>query len=140
MIQHSTVEERVRIFGGDYIPPDMKVLLQLEDLIDQNFKEVKSPEFYAEQLNMSYFKLNEICRLYRQKTVYELWQTRYFLEAEKLLKYTGLSVKQIAQELNCCDQAYFSNCFKKWKGVRPKEFRRRLPRRSFPTHRDGLSQ
>jgi AraC family transcriptional activator of pobA len=129
-MENAIVEERVRIFGGDYIPPDMKVLLQLEDLIDRHFKEIKSTEFYAAQLNMSYFKLNEISMLYRGKTVYELWQTRFFAEAEKLLKYTGLSVKQIAQELNCCDQAYFSNCFKRWKGVRPKEFRRRLPRRS----------
>jgi AraC-like DNA-binding protein len=125
-MENSIVEQRVRIFGGEYIPPDMKVLLRLEDLIDRNFKVTKSTEFYSDQLSMSYFKLNEICRLYRGKTVYELWQTRFFAEAEKLLRYTGLSTKEIALELNCCDQAYFSNCFKRWVGVGPREYRRRL--------------
>ena len=126
MLPDSIVEERVRIFGGDYIPPDMKVLLQLEDLIDRNFKEIKSCEFYAKELSISLYRLNEISKLYRNKTVYELWQTRFFAEAEKLLKYTGLSTKEIAFELNCCDQAYFSNCFKKWTGMSPRAFRKKI--------------
>lgn len=124
MLLESIVEERVRIFGGDYIPPDMKVLLKLEDLIDRNFKEIKSPDFYAGQLNLSLSRLNGICKLYRRKTVYELWQCRFFAEAEKLLMYTGLSAKEIALELNCCDAAYFSNCFRKWSGMSPRAWRR----------------
>src|SRR5690349_5605712 len=119
MMQQSVVEERVRIFGRNYVPPDMKVLLRLEDLIDRNFKRHKSPVFYARELNISLYRLNEISRRYRGRTVYELWQTRFFSEAEKLLKYTGLSAKEIAFELNCCDQAYFSNCFKKRTGMSP---------------------
>ena len=126
MFADSIVEQRVRIFGGEYIPPDMKLLLQLEDLIDRNFKEIKSCAFYARQLSISLYRLNEICRLYRHKTVYELWQTRFFAEAEKLLKYTGLSTKEIAFELNCCDAAYLSNSFKKWSGMSPRAFRKSL--------------
>lgn len=125
MFEDSIVEERVRIFGGDYIPPDMKVLLKLEDLIDRHFKTVKNPKFYAEELGFSLRRLNEICKFYRHKTVYELWQSRLFAESEKLLKYTTLSVKEVALELNCCDAAYFINSFKKWKGITPGEYRKK---------------
>ena len=39
------------------------------------------------------------------------------------LKSTDLSVKTIAYRLNYCDEFYFSNCFKKYFGISPNQYR-----------------
>lgn len=40
-----------------------------------------------------------------------------------MLKNTNLTVRQIAVELSFADEYYFSNLFKKKKGVSPKKYR-----------------
>ena len=121
-MENLVVEERVRIFGGDYTPPDMKLLLKLEALIEANFREIRGLDFYTDQLGISAYRLNELTKFYKRKTVYLMLLDRFYEEAEKLLKYTAMSTKEIAFELNCCDAAYFSNCFKKHSGMSTKAY------------------
>lgn len=45
-------------------------------------------------------------------------------EAKKLLKNTGLSIKEISERTGFFDSNYFSNSFKKETGVSPKEYRK----------------
>ena len=49
-----------------------------------------------------------------------------FQKAQQLLLFTDLSVAQIAEELEFCDQAYFSRYFKLHQHETPSQYRRRL--------------
>jgi YesN/AraC family two-component response regulator len=48
------------------------------------------------------------------------------LVAEKMLGETFLSVKEIRAELGNLDRTHFSRTFKKYRGLTPAQFRRRL--------------
>ena len=52
--------------------------------------------------------------------------TMVFQKAQQLLLFTDLSVAQIAEQLQFCDQAYFSRYFKLHQQETPSQYRRRL--------------
>ncbi|WP_158275354.1 helix-turn-helix domain-containing protein [Pedobacter sp. HMWF019] len=93
------------------------------DLIEVHFREQKNPGFYANQLNMTLWRINRLARIYHQKTVYQLVQDRIHREAELLLRTTLMTAKEIAFEVGVCDPAYFSNCFKRVTGLTPLKYR-----------------
>ena len=49
-----------------------------------------------------------------------------FQKAQQLLLFTDLPVAQIAEQLEFCDQAYFSRSFKLHQHETPSQYRRRL--------------
>ena len=54
---------------------------------------------------------------------YQYLLTRKLETARQLLRYSNLSIKEIAEQLCFSDQYYFSNCFKKTFGLSPKFFK-----------------
>jgi AraC family transcriptional activator of pobA len=54
---------------------------------------------------------------------------RVMVEAERLLRYTDLTVQQVARQVGFADPLYFSRAFKRRRGVAPSEYRaaRRAP-------------
>ncbi|MBL7911262.1 MAG: helix-turn-helix domain-containing protein [Bacteroidia bacterium] len=95
---------------------------KLEDLIDANFKKIKSASQYAKMMFMTEKHLNRICKEYLNKTTSDLIMDRLMLEAKRLLVHSSLSVSEIADELGYLDISYFSRLFKKKCGKTPLEF------------------
>jgi AraC family transcriptional activator of pobA len=95
---------------------------KLEDLIDENFKTIKSPGQYADMMFMSEKHLARICKAYLNKTTSDLIMDRLMLEAKRLLFHSSLSISEIAGELGYLDSSYFSRLFKKKTGKTPLEF------------------
>jgi AraC family transcriptional activator of pobA len=95
---------------------------KLEDLIDRNFKKIKSPSEYAKKMFISEKHLNRICKECLNKTTSDLIVDRIMLEAKRMLIYTGDSVTEIADQLGYEDHSYFSRLFKKKCGKTPLEF------------------
>lgn len=124
MLQDSIIEERVKIFGEDYIPPDMKLVVDLKELIEQCYKEYRDPQYYVDCLSVTLAVMNPICKAYLNKTVYGLILDRIVKEAKKLLTYTRMSSRQIAFELGFRDPNYFSRFFLRETGVRPRNYRK----------------
>ena len=80
----------------------------------------------ARSVNMSRWRF---CHLF--KTEMSLSPSVYIgtlrmLEAERMLGETFLSVKEIRAELGNLDRTHFSRAFKKYRGLTPAQFRRRL--------------
>lgn len=98
-------------------------LLKFQELIDIHFLEQKSVSFYAKKLNISPPHLAKICRQKLTVSPSQLIQQRTILEAKRLLKSTDLSIKEIAFKLGFIDSPYFSNFFKQYTGMSPKQFR-----------------
>jgi AraC-like DNA-binding protein len=115
------------VFSGvreAFVCPDVRLMLDLQDLVETYYKFERDPMFYARQLDVSPYILNKACRYCFSKTVYKLLQDRVHEEAEYLLKNTRYSIKEIAYLIGCSDVAYFCRCFKRRIGMTPKEFRR----------------
>lgn len=113
------------VFGADYIAPDLKILQNLNVLIEKNYKHQKAPDYYCNCLNISLKRLNRLVDLYHQRTVYQHIQYRVFMEAERLLRHTTLTAREISFELGLCDQAYLCRKFKRITGMTPIEFRKK---------------
>ena len=58
-------------------------------------------------------------------TPYEYLMEQKTESARNLLKYSLLSVKEIADRLGFFDQYYFSNYFKQKNGISPLEYRKK---------------
>jgi AraC family transcriptional regulator len=119
-----TPEDAVRIVREEK-GVDRRVSAALE-LIDSNLHERISITDLARAVNLSRWRF---CHLFKTETslspsVYI--GTLRMLEAEKMLVGTFLSVKEIRAELGNLDRTHFSRAFKKFRGLTPAQFRRRL--------------
>jgi AraC family transcriptional activator of pobA len=95
---------------------------KLEDLIDADFKKIKSPSEYAKKMFISEKHLNRMCKECLNKTTSDLIVDRIILEAKRQLIYTSDTVAEIAEQLGYDDHSYFSRLFKKKCGKTPMEF------------------
>src|SRR5246127_390659 len=119
-----TPEDAVRIVREEK-RVDRRVSAALE-VIDSNLHERISIIELARAVNLSRWRF---CHLFKTETslspsVYI--GTLRMLEAEKMLVETFLSVKEIRAELGNLDRTHFSRAFKKYRGLTPAQFRRRL--------------
>jgi AraC-like DNA-binding protein len=97
-------------------------LKQLEQLINDNFVEIKSPAQYAALMNISPKHLNRISQALVNKSTSELIVDRVILEAKRMLLHSENTVSEIAELLGYYDYSYFSRLFKKACGETPSEF------------------
>ncbi|KEO75233.1 helix-turn-helix domain-containing protein [Anditalea andensis] len=100
-------------------------LKKLEELIDKHFRDSKSAAFYAIKMNMSTKHLNRITQAGLAKTTTELIMERVFLEAQRLLSYSAMSIAEVADNLGYDDISYFSRLFKKHLKISPSDFSKR---------------
>ncbi|NMA73332.1 MAG: helix-turn-helix domain-containing protein [Bacteroidales bacterium] len=91
-------------------------------LVDQNFVEHREVKFYADELNLSEKKLNEICKTASGKTTKQFIQERLVLEIKKEIKSGTSTLKEIAFNLGFSEPEYFTRFFKQQTSMTPKEF------------------
>ncbi|WP_269234747.1 helix-turn-helix domain-containing protein [Flavobacterium flavigenum] len=94
-----------------------------EKLLEEYFKEEKSPSFYADKLNITLKHLNRICNEILQKTATDVIMDRVILEIKRMLTDKQLAVNEIASAVGYDDYSYFSRVFKKQTGISPTAFR-----------------
>lgn len=99
------------------------VLVQLRELIEQNFHTLHSPAEYAERLHVTPKTLGRIVREQLGTTPTELIRNRVLIHAKWQLLHTLKPVKEISRELGFSDELYFSRLFKKATSVSPTFFR-----------------
>lgn len=92
-------------------------------LVQQNFKEQRFLEFYADKLSITPKHLSRTIKQHTGSTAVE-WIERYvILEAKVMLKSSNMTIQQISDELHFPSQSFFGKYFKKNVGISPKEFR-----------------
>lgn len=97
-------------------------LRKFEQLLDENYRTVKSPAAYAKMMGMSEKHLNRICKECLNKTTTEVISDRVILEAKRLLILSESSIAEVAEQLGYYDNSYFTRLFKKRTGQTPAAF------------------
>lgn len=100
-------------------------LRRFEDLLEENFKEIKSPAKYAEMMNITPKHLNRIVQSAMNQTTNDMILRRVVLEAKRMLMYTDSNFNEVASLLGYYDYPHFTRVFKKQEGLTPTEFIRK---------------
>jgi AraC-like DNA-binding protein len=102
---------------------DLDYLTLFKELVGQHFKEYKSVNHYARQINVSEKRLGQATLKTIGKTPKQVIDDRIVLEAKRLLTHTSQSIKQIGYYLGFEEPTNFIKYFRKHEGVTPIEFR-----------------
>lgn len=100
------------------------IVTAFRKLLRENFKDIKSPAEYAELMNLSLGYLNDTLKMVTGNTVSYSIQEEAIREAQRLLWYSDLSIKEIAGIIGFDDPKYFSRIFSKITNKSPAQFRR----------------
>jgi AraC-like DNA-binding protein/mannose-6-phosphate isomerase-like protein (cupin superfamily) len=95
-------------------------------LLYKNFRSQKLVADYASLLHISPNHLNKIVKQITGKSPTKWIDEVLILEAKILLYQTDFTISEIAEEIGISDQSYFSRLFKKYEGLSPIEFRKRI--------------
>jgi len=129
---HSRIElilveiNRAKLKRGDEIWKPDALFLKFLELVRANFKHNYSLTQVAQMLNTTEAKLNEQAKLHTGRTAQNVMYGLIASEAKRLLTYQNLSVKEVAYELGFNDPFYFSNFFKKYTKVSPKNYQQQF--------------
>lgn len=99
------------------------ILRDFKALVEQHFRAEHKVGGYAERLHLSAKYLSEIVKSLIGKSAKQYIQDRIVIEAKRLLRFTGSSVKEIAYDLGFEEPLHFSGFFKKCTGTSPSAFR-----------------
>lgn len=132
-ILHSYINTLTGLLTSVFIPqhqPHIKtsshkyqLVIDFKNLIAAQFKEIKQVKEYAARLNITPLYLNEVSKEVTGFIASYWIQKEIVLEAQRLLFYTGMDIKEIAFALGYEDHTYFSRFFKKNSGMTASEFR-----------------
>lgn len=99
-------------------------VVKLRKLIDQHFREKKSPGQYADMLHMTTRHLSRICNEVMACSTSDLITERVILEAKRLLTHAEITIGEVASRLGYEDYSYFIRLFKKHTGLSPRAFQK----------------
>ncbi len=94
-------------------------------LLEQHSKRERNVSFYAKELNITPKYLSSVVKEVSGKTAARWIDESVILEAKALLKYSGMSIQEIAYHLNFSTQSFFGKYFKQHTGTSPSHFKRR---------------
>jgi AraC family transcriptional activator of pobA len=104
-------------------PPDHELVARFRQHVERRFREHVGIANYAADMKTSESRLRRACLAVAGQSPVELVHLRLLVEAERELRYTSMSVTQIAYHLGFDDPAYFSRFFAQRMGVSPRAFR-----------------
>ena len=97
---------------------------QFTQLLQEHHKRERNVGFYAEQMSITPKYLSSVIKDISGKTAARWIDEYVILEAKTLLKYSGMSIQEIANALNFSTQSFFGKYFKQHTGYSPSRFKR----------------
>lgn len=96
---------------------------EFTSLLQQYNRQERNVSFYAKKLGITPKYLSSIVKDVSGKTAARWIDESVILEAKALLKYSGLSIQEIAYQLNFSTQSFFGKYFKQHTGTSPSRFK-----------------
>ena len=122
------MEEEVSDMAGEELDPDrVKYYHAIENAIENihmNYNKKISIEELAAMCKMSMYYFHRVFKRVMGVTPVQ-YQTEYRLQvADMLMKNDHQSISTIAHMVGFNDEAYFSRCYKKYRGISPRQFQK----------------
>jgi AraC-like DNA-binding protein len=93
------------------------------ELLDKNFRSERSIGFYASKICLTPKYLSSIVKKMSGKAAGEWIDDFVIMEVKSLLKFSKMSIQEIADYMNFPNQSFFAQYFKKHTGVNPSFYR-----------------
>jgi AraC family transcriptional activator of pobA len=120
----------LRISEGTAVPApsaatrERELVAHFREVVEQRYRGHLGVGAYAREIGTSQAALRKACVRVAGQSPTQLVHARMLIEAERQLRYTGMSITEIAYYLGFEDPAYFSRFFAKGMGASPRSFRR----------------
>jgi AraC family transcriptional regulator, transcriptional activator of pobA len=103
---------------------DLQLYQQFDELLERDFAANHDAAHYADELGVTTGTLSRLLTKLTGRSTKQVILDRVILEAVRLLRFSDLQVKEIADRLGFSDQFAFSKAFKRQRGEAPADFRR----------------
>lgn len=100
-----------------------RIFVRFRQQLEHNFHEKHSVQYYAALLNISSKTLTRVVAEAANTTPLKIINSRLALEAQRLLQYSDMKVKEIAYHLGFEDPSNFVKFFKRQTGKMPTSYR-----------------
>ena len=104
--------------------PGRKDLQQVQEYLDRHFREKLTLDSVAKTFYMSKYYLAHRIRQQLGVTLLEYLQHRRVSHAKQLLRFSDLTIEEIARDCGMEDPNYFSRTFRKVEGISPARYRK----------------
>ena len=111
--------------GGGATSADVQLQRGFLETLERDFTTRHEARHYAAELGVTTGTLSRTLTRLTGRTTKQLVLERVLLEAARLLRFSDLSMKEIAARLGFTDQFAFSKAFKRQRGEAPLDFRNR---------------
>jgi AraC family transcriptional regulator, transcriptional activator of pobA len=118
--------------GGGATSTDVHLHREFQETLERDFTTSHEARHYAAELGVTTGTLSRTLMKLTGRTTKQLILDRVLLEAARLLRFSDLSIKEIAARLGYGDQFAFSKAFKRRRGEAPLDFRARYERPGRP--------
>ncbi len=118
--------EATRTEQRDADDPDLQLYRRFSEALERDYARHQDAPHYADELGVPQAALSHALVNVTGRTTKELITDRRMLEAARLLRFSEMSVGEIAYRAGYGDQLYFSRAFKRRFGEAPSAYRERM--------------
>ena len=118
--------DATRIEHRDADDPDLQLYRRFTEVLERDYARHHDAPHYAGELSVPQAALSRALANVTGRTTKELITDRRMLEAARLLRFSEMSVGEIAYRAGYGDQLYFSRAFKRQFGEAPSAYRDRM--------------
>ncbi|WP_306349590.1 AraC family transcriptional regulator [Flavobacterium sp. '19STA2R22 D10 B1'] len=113
-----------KVSTGDHSARSIDITKNFKSMVRKNFRFMKKPLEFAAKMHLSGSYLNDTVKSVTGFSLSHYIQQEVVREAQRLLYYSELSIKEIAIDLGYEDYKYFNRLFSKVTGYSPGVFRK----------------
>ncbi len=99
---------------------------QFINLVSQHHRKERRVDFYAEQLFLSPKHFSTVIKKVSGKTAGQWIDEYVILEAKTLLKYSSMSIQEVAYYMNFPNPSFFGKYFKQHTGMSPSDYKTQI--------------
>ena len=101
-----------------------KIIINIKHIIDENYRTISNIDQISEQIHISTSYAKNIFKKYTNTTIFEYLLAKRMNVAKQLLSDPYIKIYEVADLVGYKSKAHFSETFRRYTGVTPKDFQK----------------